>query len=387
MSNKKTTSKHVDVDKKVNKDDLAQMLALELNKANKDGGKAAYFLSEQDDPSTISDWISTGSSMLDLAVSNRPNGGLPVGRITTLTGLEGTGKSLICAHLVAETQKKGGVAVYIDTEAASAPEFWAALGVDLSKMLYVPEDTIEGAFQKIEDIIGLVRKSDSDRLCTIILDSIAGASTKMEKEAGYERKGFATGKALIVSEAMRKLTWLVAKRRVLLVFTNQLRQNLNAMAFGDKWIEPCGKATSFHSSVKIRFETIEKLKNSVKDVIGVSTRSTVRKNRMGPPFRQAEFDIYFASGIADYASWIETAVKRGILTGPKNNLAYNGEKFNVQSFVKRLNEDSEFKDKFYNEIVTSCILTYESPNQTVVDKDSVITDKNVDATEVIEAEE
>jgi recombination protein RecA len=186
---------------------------------------------------------------------------------------------------------------------------------------------------------------------------------------------------------MRKLTWLVAKRRVLLVFTNQLRQNLNAMAFGDKWIEPCGKATSFHSSVKIRFETIEKLKNSVKDVIGVSTRSTVRKNRMGPPFRQAEFDIYFASGIADYASWIETAVKRGILTGPKNNLAYNGEKFNVQSFVKRLNEDSEFKDKFYNEIVTSCILTYESPNQTVVDKDSVITDKNVDATDVIEAEE
>jgi recombination protein RecA len=249
MAKKETSSKHVSVDPKIGRDELAELLATELNKANKDGGKIAYFLDDKEDPSTVTDWVSTGSTMLDLAISNRPNGGLPVGRIVTLTGLEGTGKSLVCAHIVADTQKKGGQAVYIDTEAAAAPEFWTALGVDLGKMLYVPIDTIEAAFQTIENIIGVVRKSDSNRLCTIILDSVAGASTKMELEAGYDRKGFATGKALIVSEAMRKLTNLIAKRRILLVMTNQLRQNLQAMAFGDKWcVDP------FTTKIKIRYK-------------------------------------------------------------------------------------------------------------------------------------
>ena len=385
MAKKDTSSKHVDVQPKVGRDELAELLANELNKANKDGGKIAYFLDEKEDPSTVTDWVSTGSTMLDLAISNRPNGGLPVGRIVTLTGLEGTGKSLVCAHIVADTQKKGGQAVYIDTEAAAAPEFWTALGVDLSKMLYLTQDTIEGAFQNIENIIGVVRKSDSNRLCTIILDSIAGASTKMELEAGYERKGFATGKALIVSEAMRKLTNLIAKRRILLVMTNQLRQNLQAMAFGDKWVEPCGKATSFHSSVKVRFETIEKLKNPDKEIIGTHTRATVRKNRLGPPFKSAEFEVYFDSGIADYASWIETAKKKGIITGPSNGLVYNGEKYNTDSFVKKLNVDNAFKDEVYNKICEAVIMQYKTPNSTVLEN-LTAEPEEADTTKVIEEE-
>lgn len=385
MAKKDTSSKHVSVDPKVGRDELAELLANELNKANKDSGKIAYFLDEKDDPSTVTDWISTGSTSLDLAISNRPYGGLPVGRITTLTGLEGTGKSLICAHLVAETQKKGGMAVYIDTEAAAAPEFWTALGVNLKDMLYLSQDTLESSFQNIENIIGVVRKSNSDRLCTIIMDSIAGASTKMELEANYERKGFATGKALIVSEAMRKLTNLVAKRRILLVFTNQLRQNLAAMAFGDKWVEPCGKATSFHSSVKVRFETIEKLKNSDKEVIGVHTRATVRKNRLGPPFKSAEFEVYFDSGIADYASWIELAKKKGFITGPSNGLLYNGEKYNTDSFVKKLNTDNVFKDNLYNKICEAVIMQYKTPNSTVLEN-LTAEPEDSDSTKVIEEE-
>lgn len=385
MAKKETSSKHVSVETKVGRDDLAELLASELNKANKDAGKVAYFLDEKDDPSTVTDWISTGSTALDLAISNRPYGGLPVGRITTLTGLEGTGKSLICAHLVAETQKKGGMAVYIDTEAAAAPEFWTALGVNLKDMLYLSQDTLESSFQNIENIIGVVRKSNSDRLCTIIMDSIAGASTKMELEANYERKGFATGKALIVSEAMRKLTNLVAKRRILLVFTNQLRQNLAAMAFGDKWVEPCGKATSFHSSVKVRFETIEKLKNADKEIIGVHTRATVRKNRLGPPFKSAEFEVYFDSGIADYASWIELAKKKGIITGPSNGLVYNGEKYNTESFVKKLNTDNAFKDGIYNKICEAVIMQYKTPNSTVLEN-LTAEPEEADSTKVIEEE-
>jgi recombination protein RecA len=384
MAKKEISSKHVDVENKVGRDDLAELLANELNKANKDAGKVAYFLDEKEDPSTVTDWVSTGSTMLDLAISNRPYGGLPVGRITTLTGLEGTGKSLVCAHIVADTQKKGGQAVYIDTEAAAAPEFWTALGVDLKSMLYLPQDTIEGSFQMVEDIIGVVRKSDSNRLVTIIIDSIAGASTKMELEAGYERKGYATGKSIIVSEAMRKLTNLLAKRRILLVLTNQLRQNLNAMAFGDKWVEPCGKSTSFHSSVKVRFETIEKLKNGDKEVIGTNCRATVRKNRLGPPFKSAEFEVYFDSGIADYASWIDVAKKKAIITGPSNNMVYDGQKFNTAEMVKVLNTNAEFKDGLYKKICEAVIMQYKSPNSDI--KENLVVEPGDSATDVIEAE-
>ena len=103
------------------RDELVELLANELNKANKDGGKIAYFLDEQENPAEISDWISTGSSILDLAISNRPHGGLPVGKMIEFNGLEGTGKSLVSAHVVADTQRKGGVAVVIDTENAAAP--------------------------------------------------------------------------------------------------------------------------------------------------------------------------------------------------------------------------------------------------------------------------
>jgi recombination protein RecA len=385
MAKKETSSKHVNVESKIGRDELAELLAKELNKANKDSGKVAYFLDEKEDPSTVTDWVSTGSTMLDLAISNRPYGGLPVGRITTLVGLEGTGKSLVCAHLVANTQKKGGQAVYIDTEAAAAPEFWTALGVDLKTMLYLPQDTIEGAFQMVEDIIGVVRKSDNDRLVTIIIDSIAGASTKQELEADYQRKGYSTGKSIIVSEAMRKLTNLLAKRRVLMVLTNQLRQNLNAMAFGDKWIEPCGKATSFHSSVKVRFETIQKLKNSEKEVIGTHTRATVKKNRLGPPFKSVEFEVYFDSGIADYASWVEMGQKKGILKGSKASLEYNGENFNASSLVETLNKNETFKNKLYTDICSAVTMQYKSPNSSI--KEGLVTEpENSESPDIIEEE-
>ncbi len=385
MAKKETSSKHVDIESKIGRDELAELLAKELNKSNKDSEKIAYFLDEKEDPSTVTDWVSTGSTILDLAISNRPYGGLPVGRITTLTGLEGTGKSLVCAHIVANTQKRGGMAAYIDTEAASAPEFWESLGVNLKNMLYLPQYTIEDAFQKIEDMVGIVRKSDNDRLCTVILDSIAGASTKQELESSYERKGFATGKALIVSEAMRKLTNLIAKRRILLVMTNQLRQNLQAMVFGDKWIEPCGKATSFHSSVKIRFETIEKLKNSDKEIIGIHCRATVKKNRIGPPFRQAEFEVYFDSGIADYASWIDVAKKKKIVTTKGAWMEYKGENFNTESLVKALNSNESFKNEFYQQICNSVIMQYKTPNSSI--KENLVAEpENAESSDVIEAE-
>jgi len=232
-----------------NRDDLIDLLQIELNKANKDGGKIAYKLDEQDNPADVADWISTGSSILDLAISNRPHGGLPVGKMVEFNGLEGTGKSLVSAHVVADTQRKGGVAVIIDTENAAAPEFWKSLGVNLSKLLYVQCETVEDIFEQMEKMIAIVRKSNKDRILTIIVDSVAAASTKAELESDHGKDGYATGKSIIISKAMRKITNMIGKQKVLTVFTNQLRQNLNAMAFGDKYcVDP------YTTKIKIRYK-------------------------------------------------------------------------------------------------------------------------------------
>ena len=171
------------------RDELASVLADTINKQFKDM-KVAYFLDGSDStPTDIKEHISTGSTMLDLAIANKPNGGIAVGRITELNGLESSGKSLLGAHMLAETQKKGGVAVYIDTETAVSQEFLTAIGVDVDNMLYLHLETVEDIFSAIEEIVTKVRESDKDRLVTILVDSLAAATTKVEMEADFDKDG------------------------------------------------------------------------------------------------------------------------------------------------------------------------------------------------------
>ena len=169
------------------RDELAGVLADTLNKQFKDM-KVAYFLDGTDTtPTDIKDFVSTGSTMLDLAISNKPNGGIAVGRITEINGLESSGKSLLGAHILAETQRKGGVAVYIDTETSVSTEFLGAIGIDVDSMLYLHLETVEDVFSAIEEIVAKVRESDKNRLVTILVDSLAGATTKVELEADFDK--------------------------------------------------------------------------------------------------------------------------------------------------------------------------------------------------------
>jgi recombination protein RecA len=357
------------------RDELIEMLANELNKANKDGGKIAHFLDEQDNPSEITDWISTGSSILDLAISNRPHGGLPVGKMVEFNGLEGTGKSLLSAHVVADTQKKGGVAVVIDTENAAAPEFWRSLGVDLSKLLYVQCETVEDIFAQMERMIAIVRKSNKDRILTIIVDSVAAASTKVELESDHGKDGYATGKSIISSKAMRKITTMIGRQKVLTVFTNQLRQNLNAMAFGDKYVVSGGKALAYHCSVRVRLNNTGKLKKG-EEIIGNECKAVVVKNRMGPPQRQANFDIYFDSGIADYGSWIKVLKENNLVKQGGAYYTYkkdNGSEWKFQSkdFVNIMQSDKELSEEIYLKICDAVIMKYKDPNSQIID-DAVV---------------
>jgi recombination protein RecA len=353
--------------------DLASVLAGELNKLNKDQ-KVAFFLGEDNDaPTNVEGWISTGCAMLDVAVSNRPYGGLPVGRITEITGLEQSGKSLVSAHLLAETQRQGGVAVLIDTETAVSRDFLEAIGVDVSKLLYVSADSVEQIFEFTETIIEKVRTTQKDKMVTIVVDSVAAASTKNELAADYGKDGYATDKAIIISKAMRKITNMIGRQKVTLVFTNQLRQKMNAM-FGDPWTTSGGKALAFHASVRLRLKNMGQIKQKVNGqdkTIGMKVRCQVIKNRMGPPLRAADFEIYFDRGIDNYGSWIGVMKENKLVKQGGAWYTYvdteTGEeiKFQSKDFIDLMEQREDVRDQIYKKICEATILQYKSDSKDI----------------------
>jgi len=383
------------------RDELADTLVETLNK-NSDDGKVAFFLDSQDDPSQILDWVTTGNDLLDLCIANRPNAGFPVGRIVEVTGLESSGKSLLAAHLLASTQKKGGVSVFIDTEYAVAPEFLSAIGVNIPKMVYLNLTTVEDIFDKIEEIIELTRKQNADkkRVVTIVVDSLAAASTKKEMASDHGADGFATQKAIAISKAMRKITELIAKQNVLLVFTNQLRQKLGFVGVGDPWTTSGGKAVAFHASLRLRLKAMGRITTADKNVVGIKTKCTVVKNRMGPPLRSVEFDIFFDRGIDNYGNWLENLVEWDIVTNAKK-VKVAGEKktkkqmeeekeadkkakslqfimevegkepetvvFEKKDFPKLLIERTDCRDYLYNKMCDTYIMKYRTASNEIAD--------------------
>ena len=354
-------------------DGLATVLAENINKQFKGQAlKTAYFLDgDLDAPTNVHEWISSGCSMLDLAISNRPHGGFPVGRITEVTGLEASGKSLLAAHTLAETQKKGGLAVYIDTESATSSEFLTAIGVDLKKMLYVPLETVEEIFETIETIVEGVRKSDKDRLVTIVVDSIMGASTKIEMSMEYDKDGYATSKSIILSKAMRKVTNWIARERICLIFTNQLRTKLG-VSFGDPWTTAGGKAIPFHSSVRLRLKNLGQIKakiNGVEQIVGNKTSVQVVKNRMGPPHRKINYEIYYDSGIDNYGGWLTVMKSFSIVKqsgawytlediDPETGEVFKEIKFQSKDFAEKIINKPDIHDRLYNRICEAYIFKY-----------------------------
>ena len=344
-------------------DVLADTLADSLNKKFKDN-KVAYFLDGTDQtPTDIKDFISTGSSMLDLAISNKPNGGIAVGRITEINGLESSGKSLLGAHILAETQKKGGVAVYIDTETSVSQEFMQVIGIDMNKMLYLHLETVEDIFEAIEEIVTKVRESDKDRLVTILVDSLAAATTKVEMEADFDKDGWATAKAIVISKAMRKITQMIGRQKVALVFTNQLRQKLGVM-FGDPWTTSGGKALPFHASTRIRLKNMGQIKDTGKNVLGMKCRAQIVKNRLGPPLRHADYDMYFDRGIDNYGAWLGVLKEHKLVKvgGAWYTLTdQNGKdhKFLSKDWEDLITGDDELREYVYKIICDKVILQYK----------------------------
>ena len=345
-------------------DSLANTLADSINKQFKGQAlKTAFFLAgDNDAPTHVTEFISSGCSMLDLAISNRPNGGFPVGRITEITGLEASGKSLLAAHTLAETQKRGGLAVYIDTEAATSAEFLEAIGADLKTMLYVPLETIEEIFETIETIVDGVRKSD----------------------------GYATSKSIILSKAMRKVTNWIARERICLIFTNQLRTKLG-VSFGDQWTTAGGKAIPFHASVRLRLKNTGQIKakiNGVEQIVGSKTNVQVVKNRIGPPHRKVDYEIYYDSGIDNYGGWLTIMKTFDIVaqSGAHYTLQdvdhvtgqlYGEIKFQSKNFFDKVINIPAVKDRLYSRICDAYIFKYQAGIDGGID-DVIITDEVID---------
>ena len=379
MAKKKTDS---------NRDDLTRLLAASLNKKfSKTHHKVAYFLDgSEDSPTDVNDWVSTGSTVLDLAISNRPNGGFPVSKIVEITGLEQSGKSLLASHIIANTQKKGGVAVYIDTESSLNAQFLQAIGVDVEKMVYLPLETVEDIFDAIENIISQVRENNPDKLVTIVVDSVAAATTKIESAADFEKDGYATQKAIILSKAMRKITNLIGKEKILLVFTNQLRQKIGAMPFADQYTTSGGKALQFHASVRLRLKQVGKLKekiNGVEEIVGSEVEVAVVKNRMGPPNRKVRYNIFYRQGIDDYGGWLKMMKNYKVVKQSGPICKYVDESTGeIITFygkdLQQLCEDRpEIKEQMYKNTCDQYVMKYQHEDKQDMDPDVVIDENGI----------
>jgi recombination protein RecA len=258
-----------------------------------------------DDPSQVPPGISTGSISLDLALGGR---GLPRGRIAEVFGPESSGKTTLTLHLIAEAQKAGGVAAFIDAEHALDPSWARRLGVNLEELLVSQPDTGEQALEIVEL---LVRSNAVD---IIVIDSVAALipRAEIEGEMGDAQVGL---QARLMSQAMRKLTGAISRSKCSVVFINQIREKIGVM-FGNPETTPGGRALKFYASVRIDIRRTGTIKEG-ETAVGNRTRARIVKNKIAPPFRQAEFDIMFNEGISasgdliDLAAEVEVVQKSG----------------------------------------------------------------------------
>ena len=314
-------------------------LDMALGQIEKQFGKGAIMRMGEDAHVQVAS-IPTGALSLDLALGI---GGLPRGRVIEIYGPESSGKTTVALHAIAEAQKAGGIAAFIDAEHALDPQYAAKLGVDVESLLVSQPDTGEQALE-ITDM--LVRSGAID---IIVVDSVAALTPRaeIEGEMGDTHVGL---QARLMSQALRKLAGSLNKSRTSAIFINQLREKIGVM-FGSPETTPGGRALKFYSSVRLDVRRIESLKDGT-DVVGNRVRVKVVKNKVAPPFRQAEFDIMYGEGISREGSIIDVGVEHGIVKKSGAWYTYAGEQLGQgrENARKFLREHDEVAEEIYKKV-------------------------------------
>lgn len=322
--------------------DKQKALETALSQIEKQFGKGAVMRLGQNAAMKV-DAIPTGSLSLDIALGI---GGLPKGRITEIYGPESSGKTTLALHCIAEAQKAGGIAAFIDVEHALDPVYAAALGVDIDELLVSQPDTGEDALEITES---LVRSGAID---IIVIDSVAALAPKAEidGEMGASHVGL---QARLMSQALRKLAGSISKLNCVAIFINQLREKVGVL-FGNPETTPGGRALKFYSSVRIDIRKIETLKAGG-EIVGSRTRAKVVKNKIAPPFREAEFDIMYGQGISRVGELLDLAVNADVIKKSGAWFSYDGNRIaqgrdNAKNFLR---DNPEVAQKVEDELKAS----------------------------------
>ncbi len=316
-------------------------LQIAIDQIEKSHGKGSI-MKLGDGVVTKIDAIPTGSISLDAALGV---GGIPRGRIIEVFGPESSGKTTLCLHVIAEAQKAGGLAAFIDTEHALDIGYAKKLGVDIENLLISQPEYGEQALEIAETLVR------SNALDVIVVDSVAALTPRaeIEGEMGDSHMGL---QARLMSQALRKLTAAVAKSNLSLIFTNQLREKIGVM-FGNPETTTGGKALKFYATVRLDIRRIAAIKDGT-NVIGNRTRVKVVKNKVAPPFKEVEFDILYNEGISKIGDLVDTAVNLNIIQKAGAWFSYQGQRMQGREGVKTvLLENPKLNEKLKSEVRTA----------------------------------
>ncbi|RKX32693.1 MAG: recombinase RecA [Verrucomicrobia bacterium] len=320
---------------------LPSELSAVLSQIQKQYGDGAIMRLGAEQAAAAVDVISTGALSLDLALGI---GGVPRGRVVEVFGPEASGKTTLVLHVIANAQKAGGLAAFIDAEHALSPRYAQAIGVNLDDLLVSQPDSGEEALNIAETLVR------SNTLDVVVIDSVAALAPRAELEGdmGDSHVGL---QARLMSQALRKLTAAISKSKTCCVFTNQIREKIGVM-FGNPETTPGGRALKFYATVRMDIRRVATIKDGRGQPVGNRCKVRVVKNKLAPPFTEAEFDILYSEGISWQGSVVDAGINLGVLEKRGAWFSFEGEQLGQgrEATVRRLKEDPELEKRIVDRI-------------------------------------